>query len=192
MNFNEYQGIDLDGKSTKKTYKYNFQIPPDKVKKCWEIAKRRKDLHKNHASQRIYKKESEFIGILGECGFGFKINMEPDWSDRIGGDRYDFKIGDAFIDVKSTETRNGVSIRPEAYHKNRNFLYVMTRCNKETNIVSIVGWIEALEINLNIRDRGYNKGNYFVPEDHFKDIDLFEKIVNEINNNPNKTNYYKE
>ena len=162
MNLADYEDLDLNPKS-KRNYKI-IKVPVVKIQKCYEVAKDRRDLHKHHKSQNIFKTNSEYIGLLGECGYGITKNKEPDWSRLICGDKYDFKFGEAYIDVKSTE---------DGY-------------------VSLVGWLRGTEVDDTIKDQyNENKKNGFIPEDHFKDMVHLDQVINEINNKPNKTNYYK-
>ena len=189
MNLADYEDLDLNPKS-KRNYKI-IKVPVVKIQKCYEVAKDRRDLHKHHKSQNIFKTNSEYIGLLGECGYGITKNKEPDWSRLICGDKYDFKFGEAYIDVKSTEYRNGVTLAPNAYKPFYNFIYVMTRCT-EDGYVSLVGWLRGTEVDDTIKDQyNENKKNGFIPEDHFKDMVHLDQVINEINNKPNKTNYYK-
>jgi hypothetical protein len=189
MSFDDFKVLDLNPKN-EKNYEI-IKVPDDIVKECYKTAKIRRELHKNHASQRVYSEESEFIGILGEYGFGIKKGKAPDLSTRIGGDDYDFRFEEAYIDVKATQRRNGVPIRPEAFYEKPNFIYVMVRCSEENKTVSLIGWIKGTEINDGIKDTRYNEGDIFVPEDHFKDMKYLDGIINKININPNKQNYYK-
>jgi hypothetical protein len=193
VNFNEYRNLDLNPKMKKK-YK-TILVPIDMVQKCYVEAEKRRRLHKNHASQRIYNKQAEFIGLLGECGFAIEKHSKVDWTLRLGGDKYDFKFSQAYIDVKSTEKRKGVSIRKEVFHDNPNFIYVMTKCNEKKRSVTLVGWIRGNEVNSKIKDIYYddknNPDDIYVPENHFKDMSSLDNAINEINVNPNKENYYK-
>jgi len=189
LNLDDYKDLDLNPKSNRK-YEI-IKVPEIKIQKCRNVAKERRDLHKNHKSQNIFKENSEFIGLLGECGYGITKNLEPDWSRLICGDKYDFKFNEAYIDVKATERRNGVTLAPNAYKPFYNFIYVMTKCT-ESGYVSLVGWLRATDVDDTIKNPYDKKGEHgFIPEHHFKDMKSLDCIIDEININPNKQNYYK-
>lgn len=190
MNLNDFSELNLDNKGIKKIYKYIIELSDEDVKKCEEEAKKRFELHKNHSSQTIFTEDSEFVGLVGECGFSKLKGVPMDWSKRISGDKYDFKIGDTYIDVKCTKNRPGVPVKLKVFRSYENFLYVMTRFYKSSNEVAIIGWIRGTEVNTKIKDQHYNKEDYFIPEDNFKDMDFFDNVVDEINKSLNKTNYY--
>lgn len=191
MNLNSYLELNLDNKGIKKRYKYIIELSDEDIKKCEKEAKERFELHKNHSSQTIFTKDSEFIGLVGECGFSKLKGIPMDWSKRISGDKYDFRIRDTYIDIKCTKDRSGVPVKPKAYRRYENFLYIMTRFYKSSNEVAIIGWIRGTEVNPLIKNY-YDKKNYFIPEEHFERMDSFDNVVDEINKNLNKTNYYKE
>lgn len=189
VNLANYEDLNLNPKP-KRNYEI-IKVPKIKIQKCRDVALDRRDLHKNHKSQNIFKKNSEFIGLLGECGYGITKNKEPDWSRLICGDKYDFKFGEAYIDVKSTHRRNGVTLAVNAYKPFYNFIYVMTKCT-EDGYVSLVGWLRGTEVDNTIKDQyDKNKKNGFIPEHHFKDMKFLDNIIYKTNSRMNKINYYK-
>lgn len=75
----------------------------DLYKLSKEVAKRRYELHFGQQSQLVLKNNSELIGIFGECIHGKIIKLDPDFSDRICGDKYDFLTILGPLDVKTRE-----------------------------------------------------------------------------------------
>ncbi len=183
MNLNEFSILENYGirKTERRKTNYKVRIPTSYTEKCKVIAKRRYELHKNHKSQTIYNKDSEFLGLLGESGFAILKNLKVDWSDKIGGDKYDFVIGNAFLDVKTTKDCKGMYIKDKAYHLSPYFIYIFAIGKYIKSIspeISFIGWIKGSNINPKIR----KNNTIYVPEHLLENMDNFDNIIKEINN----------
>lgn len=101
------------------------------------IAKRRKEIHKNHLSQRVLSENYEEIGLMGELVFGEEIDSRADLSDKPSGDNYDFMTIAGPIDIKTSARSNKLYV--EIHKAKSNYIYVLGRFNRHNNVV-FKGW----------------------------------------------------
>jgi hypothetical protein len=183
MSFDEFSV--LGDYSTRKTErrktdcKIRISIPY--IEKCKVTAKRRYELHKNHESQTIYSKDSELLGLLGESGFAILKDLKVDWSDRIGGDKYDFAVGDALLDIKTTENCEGMYIKEKAFHPKPYYIYIFAKGKNIKSYspeISFIGWIRGSDINPEIKKNGV----IYVPEHLLEDMNKYDNLIKGINN----------
>lgn len=100
------------------------------------VAERRKEIHKNHLSQRVLSENYEEVGLMGELVFGEETNLRTDLSDRLSGDKYDFMTIAGPIDVKTSARSNKLYV--EAHKAKPNFIYVLGKFTNKN--VTFKGW----------------------------------------------------
>jgi len=88
-----------------------------------KVADRRYELHLGQASQLVITNTSELTGVFGECILGKIIKIDPDFSDRICGDDYDFLTILGPLDVKTRETKYPTMLIKVSSIKD-NYIYV--------------------------------------------------------------------
>jgi len=105
------------------------------------VSKRRREIHKNHSSQRVLTPDYEEKGLLGELVFGEIIDIRADLSDRPSGDDYDFMTTLGPLDVKTSQTNK---LYVEAVKLKIPYIYVHGRF-RHNNVV-FKGWTTGREL----------------------------------------------
>ena len=139
------------------------------------IAKRRHDIHKNHASSRPLSKDYELVGLSGEIAFGKFSGLTPDLSERPEGDKgVDFTTPNGMtIDVKTA--RKAFNL---IHEEGKVFvdIYVLAQYADKTEKADLLGWEygHALK-DAPKRDFGYGIINHYIHKDKLRPMqDIIE------------------
>jgi len=172
MNFSEFSSLNMNGRLDYLCNRVNgieITLPQWLASKAKRHALIRKNNHKFH-NKCDFNKNADEIGLFGECIFGLNYNMEVDWSIKKRDDQ-DFKIGNIFIDVKSTEYGSYMTCKSYRFHPEPNWLYVFCPCRLKYNDGKIVGWLTGTEME-ELGELDPNKGTPYwkVPFTKLHDI----------------------
>jgi hypothetical protein len=127
-----------------------------------EVAKRRHELHKHHATSRPLSEDYELVGLAGEVEFGRLTCLEPDFSDRPEGDNgCDFTLPDGReVDVKTA--RKAYNLIHEV-GKRFVDIYVLARYDDATETASLIGWETGRSLSESpSRDFGHGVINHYI------------------------------
>jgi len=136
-----------------------------------EIANRRHQLHKNHASSRPLSKDYEKVGLSGEVAFWHLTGVRPDFTDRPKGDKgIDFVLDDGrTVDVKTA--RKAFNLIHEV-GKPFADIYVLAQYNDGTMKATLIGWEYGKTLSkAPKKDFGYGIINHYISRNDLKDIE---------------------
>ena len=140
------------------------------------IAKRRHDIHKNHASSRPLSKDYELVGLSGEIAFGEFANLEADLSERPEGDNgVDFEAPNGMtIDVKTA--RRAYNLIHETGKKFAN-IYVLAQYDENTESATLMGWEYGTTLaKAPTKDFGYGIINHYISKDRLRPMVDIKKV----------------
>lgn len=139
-----------------------------------EVAKRRYDIHLGQLSQQQLTNTSELTGVFGECILGKIIRIDPDFSDRICGDKYDFLTILGPLDVKTRESTFPAMLVKQSSIQD-NYIYV---CGQYFNkLVFFRGWSYGWETKKYDTVPMKSGMNHQHPHNQLRNMnDLFEQL----------------
>jgi len=133
-----------------------------------EVAQRRHDIHKHHASSRPLSKDYELVGLSGEVAFSEFSGLEVDWEERPSGDKgVDFITPNGMtIDVKTA--RKAFNL---IHEENKPFadIYVLAQYMDDTEESTLIGWEYGSILKKSPRkDFGYRIINHYIGKNKLK------------------------
>ena len=141
-----------------------------------EIAQRRHDIHKSHASSRPLSKDYELVGLSGEVAFAEFSGLGVDWEERPSGDKgIDFTTPNGkTIDVKTARKAYNL-----IHEENKSFadIYVLAQYidNKEESI--LIGWEYGHVLKKSPRkDFGYGIINHYINKNKLNSMQDLKEI----------------
>ena len=142
------------------------------MKDIKSVARRRHEIHKNHASSRPLSKDYELVGLAGEVAFGKLIGLEPDLAERPEGDEgVDFVLKNGkTVDVKTA--RKAYNLIHEI-GKPFADIYVLAQYDDPTESATLIGWEYGSKLaKAPTKDFGYGITNYYIGRKKLKDMTL--------------------
>ena len=140
------------------------------------IAKRRHDIHKNHASSRPLSKDYELVGLSGEIAFGEFADLKADLSERPEGDHgVDFTTPNGMtIDVKTARRAYNL-----IHETGKQFvdIYVLAQYDDSTERATLIGWEYGNTLaKAPSKNFGYGIINHYISKDKLRPMLDIKKV----------------
>mgnify|MGYP003650116573 FL=1 len=141
-----------------------------------EIAQRRHDIHKHHASSRPLSKDYELVGLSGEVAFAEFSGLEVDWEERPSGDKgIDFITPNGTtIDIKTARKAYNL-----IHEENKPFadIYVLAQYMDDTEESTLIGWEYGSILEKSPRkDFGYGIVNHYISKNKLNPMHALKKV----------------
>jgi len=130
------------------------------------IAKRRHDIHKNHASSRPLSKDYELVGLSGEIAFGEFADLKADLSERPEGDHgIDFT------------TPNGMTIDVKTARRAYNLIHETGKQFVDIYRATLIGWEYGNTLaKAPSKNFGYGIINHYISKDKLRPMLDIKKV----------------
>lgn len=136
-------------------------------------AKHRSELHNGQASQRKWTKNYESIGLMGELKFSVITGLDPDLSDRPGGDHYDFMSIAGPIDIKTRSKIQGLPV--ERRKIKQNMIYVLGKFSFRD--VVFKGWAYGYAIQKSKLRYFFDTPTYIKPMSQLRSMESLYELI---------------
>ena len=134
------------------------------------VARRRHELHADHARSRPLSDNYENVGIAGEFAFGQFCGLMPDLAEKPEGDGgIDFVLPLLFsVDVKTARKAHNL-----IHEQGKPFadVFVLAEYFDATRTANLVGWEYGRKLAAApVRDFGYGVLNHYIPREQLREM----------------------